>query len=193
MRLPCRRPRYHAAATVADVAASIGKRLAKDALAGKVDGKVVDVYATVPDGAKVEIVTPKSRGRARHDPPLHRPPHGHGRAGALPRDAGHHRPGDRERLLLRLRHRPPVQRRRPPPHRGEDGGDREARPAGQPRGVVAATRPSRSSTSSARTTRSRSSTASPATRRSRSTARASGSISAAARTSPPPAASARSS
>ena len=47
-------------ATVADVAASIGKRLAKDALAGKVNGKIVDVYAKVPDGAKVEIVTPKS-------------------------------------------------------------------------------------------------------------------------------------
>jgi threonyl-tRNA synthetase len=47
-------------ATVADVAASIGKRLAKDAIAGKVNGKVVDVYAPVPEGAKVEIITPKS-------------------------------------------------------------------------------------------------------------------------------------
>src|SRR5919206_566769 len=47
-------------ATVADVAASIGRRLAKDAIAGKVDGKVVDVYTPVPDGAKVEIVTPKT-------------------------------------------------------------------------------------------------------------------------------------
>src|SRR5436190_19924802 len=47
-------------ATVADVAASIGKGLAKAALAGKVNGKIVDVYARVPDGAKVEIVTPKS-------------------------------------------------------------------------------------------------------------------------------------
>jgi threonyl-tRNA synthetase len=47
-------------ATVADVAASIGKRLAKDAIAGKVNGKVVDVYTPVPDGAKVEIITPKS-------------------------------------------------------------------------------------------------------------------------------------
>jgi threonyl-tRNA synthetase len=47
-------------ATVADVAASIGKRLARDAVAGKVNGKVVDVYAPVPDGAKVEIVTPTS-------------------------------------------------------------------------------------------------------------------------------------
>src|SRR5229473_3662560 len=47
-------------ATVADVAASIGKRLAKDALAGKVNGKIVDVYSKVPSGAKVEIVTPKT-------------------------------------------------------------------------------------------------------------------------------------
>jgi threonyl-tRNA synthetase len=47
-------------ATIADVAASIGRRLAKDALAGKINGKVVDVYTPVPEGAKVEIVTPKS-------------------------------------------------------------------------------------------------------------------------------------
>ena len=47
-------------ATIADVAASIGKGLAKAAIAGKIDGKVVDVSARVPDGAKVEIVTPKS-------------------------------------------------------------------------------------------------------------------------------------
>jgi threonyl-tRNA synthetase len=47
-------------ATIADVAASIGKGLAKAAIAGKVNGKVVDVYAKVPDGAKIEIVTPKS-------------------------------------------------------------------------------------------------------------------------------------
>ena len=47
-------------ATVADVAAAIGRRLAKDALAGRIDGKVVDVYAPVSEGAKVEIITPKS-------------------------------------------------------------------------------------------------------------------------------------
>ena len=47
-------------ASVADVAGSIGKRLAKDALAGRVNGKVVDVYTPVPDGAKVEIITAKS-------------------------------------------------------------------------------------------------------------------------------------
>lgn len=47
-------------ATVADVAASIGKRLAKDAVAGKINGKVVDLSVRVPDGAKIEIVTPKT-------------------------------------------------------------------------------------------------------------------------------------
>src|ERR1019366_2948448 len=47
-------------ATVADIALSIGKGLAKAALAGKVNGKVVDVYPPVPDNAKIEIVTPKS-------------------------------------------------------------------------------------------------------------------------------------
>jgi len=47
-------------ATVADVAASIGRGLAKAAIAGKVNGNVVDVYAPVSDNAKIEIVTPKS-------------------------------------------------------------------------------------------------------------------------------------
>jgi threonyl-tRNA synthetase len=47
-------------ATVADVAASIGRGLAKAAIAGKVNGKVVDVYTPVPDNARIEIVTPKS-------------------------------------------------------------------------------------------------------------------------------------
>jgi threonyl-tRNA synthetase len=45
---------------VADVAASIGRGLARAAIAGKVNGKVVDVYNPVPDNAKIEIVTPKS-------------------------------------------------------------------------------------------------------------------------------------
>jgi threonyl-tRNA synthetase len=48
-------------ATVAQVAESIGKRLAKDAVAGKVNGKIVDLAAKVPDKAKVEILTPKSK------------------------------------------------------------------------------------------------------------------------------------
>jgi threonyl-tRNA synthetase len=45
--------------TVADVAASIGPGLAKAALAGKVNDKVVDTTFTIPDGAKVAILTAK--------------------------------------------------------------------------------------------------------------------------------------
>ncbi len=45
--------------TVAEVAASIGPGLAKAALAGKVDGKVVDTTYTIPQDAQVAIVTAK--------------------------------------------------------------------------------------------------------------------------------------
>ncbi len=44
-------------ATVADVARRIGERLARAALAGKVDGRIVDLAAEVPAGAKVQILT----------------------------------------------------------------------------------------------------------------------------------------
>lgn len=47
-------------ATVADVAASIGAGLAKAALAGKIDGEMVDLNVPVADGATVEIITSKS-------------------------------------------------------------------------------------------------------------------------------------
>ncbi|MDB5751192.1 MAG: threonine--tRNA ligase [Ramlibacter sp.] len=53
------RREYPAPVTVADVAASIGPGLAKAALAGKVNGKVVDTSAVIPDGAQVAIVTAK--------------------------------------------------------------------------------------------------------------------------------------
>ncbi len=46
--------------TLAEVAAAIGPRLAKDALAGKLDGKLVDLATAVRADAKIEIVTAKS-------------------------------------------------------------------------------------------------------------------------------------
>ncbi|MBM3659103.1 MAG: threonine--tRNA ligase [Actinobacteria bacterium] len=46
--------------TPADVAASIGKRLAKDALAAKVDGEWWDLSRPLPGDARLEIVTPAS-------------------------------------------------------------------------------------------------------------------------------------
>ena len=53
------RREYPGPVTVADLAASIGSGLAKAALAGKVDGKVVDTTYTIPGDAKVAILTPK--------------------------------------------------------------------------------------------------------------------------------------
>jgi len=47
-------------ATIFDLAASIGAGLAKAAIAGKIDGKLVDLFTPLSDGATVEIVTEKS-------------------------------------------------------------------------------------------------------------------------------------
>ena len=59
--LPDGSPReLEAGATAADLAASIGKRLAKDALVAVVDGHERDLSDPLPDGARVEIVTPES-------------------------------------------------------------------------------------------------------------------------------------
>jgi threonyl-tRNA synthetase len=49
-----------AGATAADLAATIGKRLAKDALVAVVDGEEHDLVDPLPDHARVEIVTPDS-------------------------------------------------------------------------------------------------------------------------------------
>ena len=46
--------------TIFDLAASIGAGLAKAAIAGKIDGSLVDLNTPLADGAKVEIVTEKS-------------------------------------------------------------------------------------------------------------------------------------
>jgi threonyl-tRNA synthetase len=50
---------YEAGATIADVAASIGAGLAKAALAGKVDGRLVDTSFPLSGDASLEIVTEK--------------------------------------------------------------------------------------------------------------------------------------
>ena len=47
-----------AGATGADAAAAIGPRLARDALAVKVDGEVRDLAAPLDEGARIEVVTP---------------------------------------------------------------------------------------------------------------------------------------
>ena len=50
---------YDAPVTVKDVAASIGPGLAKAALAGRVDGKVVDMSHVIDRDARLAIVTEK--------------------------------------------------------------------------------------------------------------------------------------
>jgi threonyl-tRNA synthetase len=47
-------------ATVRDLAASIGAGLAKAAIAGKINGELVDLVTVIPDGADVAIITDKS-------------------------------------------------------------------------------------------------------------------------------------
>ena len=51
--------RFDHAVSVADVAASIGPGLAKAALAGKIDGKLVDTSALIENDANLSIVTDK--------------------------------------------------------------------------------------------------------------------------------------
>ncbi|MBW3614702.1 MAG: TGS domain-containing protein, partial [Actinobacteria bacterium] len=58
-----------AGATAADLAASIGSRLAKAAIAAEVNGAEVDLGAPLPDGAEVAIITadsPRGRHVLRH-------------------------------------------------------------------------------------------------------------------------------
>jgi threonyl-tRNA synthetase len=50
---------YPKGVTTAQVAESIGPRLAQDALAGKVDGRVIDVYIPIEADARLEVVTPQ--------------------------------------------------------------------------------------------------------------------------------------
>jgi threonyl-tRNA synthetase len=49
-----------AGTTLRAIAEGIGPRLAKDALAGRIDGRVADLSARVESDARIEIVTPKS-------------------------------------------------------------------------------------------------------------------------------------
>ena len=85
--------------TVAEVAASIGAGLAKAALAGRVDGKLVDTSHRIDADAHAGDRHRQGRRRPGADPPLDGAPAGLCGEGAVPRSAGDDRPGDRERLL----------------------------------------------------------------------------------------------
>ncbi len=51
---------YPQGATIAAVAASIGAGLAKAAIAGRVNGELVDLFTELTDGSRVEIITDKN-------------------------------------------------------------------------------------------------------------------------------------
>ena len=99
--------------------------LAKAALAGRIgegDGKVVDTASRIDHDSAARDRHRQGPGRPGRDPPLDGAPAGLCGEGAVPRCAGDDRPGDRERLLLRLLVQAPVHARGP-------GGDREAKMA----------------------------------------------------------------
>ena len=95
-------------ATATTVAEGIGSRLAKAAIAARVDGEEWDLGRPLPDGAEVAIITVDTEA-GRH---ILRHSTSHVLAQAVtqlfPGRQVLHRPGDRGRLLLRLR---PARRR----------------------------------------------------------------------------------
>ncbi len=173
---------YDAPVTVAEVAASIGPGLAKAALAGRVDGKLVDISHTIDKRCRSRDRHRQGSRRARGPAPFDRAPARVRGEGALSGCAGHDRPGDRGRLLLRLLVQAPVHARGSRGDRGEDGASSRGRTSPSPASSCRATRRSRTSSRSASTTRPRSSRRSLPTSRSRSTPKASSPTSAAART-----------
>ena len=84
-----------------------------------------------PAGERCRAAHPdRARSRSAGSlPPLVGPPDGGRGARALSRDQARPRPGDRERLLLRLLSREALHARRPRSHREEDAGAGEAGPA----------------------------------------------------------------
>ncbi len=70
--------------TVDEVAASIGPGLRKAALAGRVDGKLVDTSFVIAKDAQVAIVTDKDPDALSGHPPFHRASARAGGQGALP-------------------------------------------------------------------------------------------------------------
>ena len=127
--------------TVAEVAAAIGPGLARAALAGRVNGKLVDTSFRIAEDASLAIVTDKDPDGLeviRHST-------AHLLAQAVkalfPARAGDDRAGHRGRLLLRLRLRAALHARRPRRHREQDEGTRAGRSAGVATRTVRATRP----------------------------------------------------
>ena len=111
---------YPQPVTVAEVAAAIGAGLAKAALAGRVDGKLVDTSHLIANDASLAIVTDKDADGVEIiviRPPTCWPAPSRN----CSRGAGNHRSDGRQRLLLRLRLQETIHPRRPGADRAAHG------------------------------------------------------------------------
>ncbi len=141
---------YEPGTTAADVAASIGRGLAKAAVAAKVGDEFVDLSTPLDHDAAVAIVVARLRRGARGAAPLHRACARGGGHASVPRRAVRDRARDRGRLLLRLRAPgwSDVRGRRPGAHRRRDAQDRQGRRALRARRALLRRRARRSSPTS---------------------------------------------
>ena len=111
------------------IAEGIAKSLAKRTVAMALDGELADLDDAIARDARIEFVSRDDRARPRAHPPRRRARPRRSRADAASRHAGDHRPGDRERVLLRFRPQRAVHARRLSRHRGQDARDHRARRA----------------------------------------------------------------
>ena len=118
---------YPSGTTGLDIAKGISPSLAKRTVAMALDGGLADLADPIERDAKIEFVYARRPARAGTDPPRCRARPGRSGAVAVAGHPGHHRPGDRERLLLRLLPQPAVHAGRPAGHREEDEGDHRPR------------------------------------------------------------------
>ena len=131
------RREYPNGITGLDIAKGISPSLAKRTVAMALDGTVADLADPIERDARIEFLTredPRALELIRHDC---RPRAGGSGADAVARHPGHHRPGDRERLLLRLLPQPAVHAGRFRGDREEDARDHRARQALHQGSVVA--------------------------------------------------------
>ena len=112
--------------TGSELAAGISKSLAKKAVAISLDGKLADLADPIEADASGQDHHPHRPGSAGADPARRRARDGGGGAVAVARHPGDHRPGDRERLLLRLRQAGAVPSRRSRQDRSQDARDHQA-------------------------------------------------------------------
>ena len=110
-----------------DIAKGISPSLAKRTVAMALDGKLADLSDPIEHDAKIEFHQPRRSARARAHSPRCRARARRSGAKPVARHPGHHRPGDRQRLLLRLLPQPAIHAGRLRRHREKDARDHRAR------------------------------------------------------------------